>query len=183
MAQRLSTPDRLFERSWRPGHPYAPRLSRGRKLTMLVTLVLLCAIIGGYWYITDSARVRAMAEAYLTPRLGGPVTVGSANLSLFEGLRLDNVEVRVDDSHDPDSVIFTAKAFHIQYDARAMLGGKLAASSIRAIDPHVRLTENIDTRRWNYQRMVRRNTTRPSQPNQELVLPEIVLRNAPIAYS
>src|SRR5436190_1586827 len=124
MAQRLSTPDRLFERSWRPGHPYAPRLSRGRRWTMFATLVLLSTIIGGYWYLTDSVRVRAM------------------------------------------------------------LRGKLEASGIRAIDPHVRLTENLDTRRWNYQRMVRRPTTRPNQPTmQNVVLPEIILRNAQIDYS
>src|ERR1051326_14100 len=63
-----------------------------RTVIMSVLLVLLCLIIWGYWTITDSTRVKDMAEKYLSDILGGQVTVGHATLSVFEGLRLDNIE-------------------------------------------------------------------------------------------
>jgi hypothetical protein len=153
---------------------------------MLCLLLLLAAIIGGYWYITDSNRVRAMAESYLSKVLGGPVMVGSARLSIFEGLRLEDVTVRVDQSTSEDSVIFTADTFLIKYNPRSMLKGRLDATQIVAIDPHVRLTENLDTGRWNYQRLVREDATPTSLPSgdgQSIRPPEILLRNAQFDYS
>src|SRR4051794_24437209 len=108
MRNRRTSADRLFDRPWQPGHPFRPRISAPRRWGMLLILLLLSAVIGGYWYITDSRRVKSIAESYLTGVLGGPVKVGRANLSLFEGLRLDDVEVRVDDGDDADSVIFSA---------------------------------------------------------------------------
>ena len=51
-----------------------------------------------------------MAQTYLTRLIGGRVEVGSARLSIFEGLRLENVSVHVDEEGDaPDSVIFNAQ--------------------------------------------------------------------------
>jgi hypothetical protein len=153
---------------------------------MIVLLLLLTAIIGGYLYITDSNRVRAMAESYLSKVLGGPVEVGSARLSIFEGLRLEDVTVRVDQSTSEDSVIFTAQSFVIKYNPRSMLKGRLDATQIVAIDPHVRLTENLDTGKWNYQRLVREDSTPTSLPTggaQSIHPPEILLRNAQFDYS
>ena len=54
---------------------------------------ILCIVIGGYWYLTDSGRIGRMAEAYLSSLLGGTVHVGSANLSIFEGMRLEDVKL------------------------------------------------------------------------------------------
>jgi hypothetical protein len=53
MARALTSPDRLFDRTWRPGHPFRPKLSRGRRFAMLLLLLVLSTVIGGYWYITD----------------------------------------------------------------------------------------------------------------------------------
>jgi hypothetical protein len=155
---------------------------------MMVVLFLLCVVIGAYWYITDSRRVKAMAEQYLTSVLGGPVKVGKANLSLFEGLRLDEVELRVDEGEQRiDSVIFSARSFEIKPDLRQILSGRMEAQLIRAIQPHVRLTENLDTHQWNYQRLVRMypasQPTPPPPGKRPMVLPEIVLRDAQIDYS
>ena len=167
-------------------HPFQPRLSAVRRWGMPAVFILLVILIGAYWYYTDSMRVRKLAETYLTRLLGGPVRVEGATLSIFEGLRLDGVEVLVDDQRSIDSVIFTAKSFQLQYNPAAMLRGELVATQIRAIDPHVHLTENRDTGRWNYQRMIRQRAsprTEPVEPSKPLVLPEILLRNAQIEYS
>ena len=91
MSDRLSQLQQTLDRRWRGGHPFRPRLSRQRRVLTMVLFVCLCAVIGGYWYLTDADRVRVMAEAYLSKVLGGRVEVGRANLSIFEGLRLDDV--------------------------------------------------------------------------------------------
>src|SRR5688500_10399445 len=90
------SPDRLFDRPWRWGHPFARRTGRARRWGMTLLLLVLCGVIYTYGHVTDAARVRGMAETYLSRLVGGRVVVGKAYLSLFEGLRLDDVEVHVD---------------------------------------------------------------------------------------
>src|SRR5688572_14976043 len=72
-----------------------------RHVWMVVLLITLCTIIWAYWTITDSNRVRDMAESTLSRLVGGRVEVGSATLSIFEGLRLRDVRVYVDDPAKP----------------------------------------------------------------------------------
>src|ERR1700722_5465256 len=97
MTRYSLSPHCLFDRPWRPGHPFRPKTCRARKLFMGALLVFLSLIIGGYGYLTDSDRVRSMAEGYLAGLVGGRVEVGGATLSIFEGLRLYDVKVFVDD--------------------------------------------------------------------------------------
>lgn len=186
MAKPISTPDRLFDRTWRPGHPFRPRISGRRRWCMGTVFFLLCVVIGGYWYITDSVRVGKMAESYLSTLLGGPVKVDEAKLSIFEGLRLNGVHLYADNSQSPESLLFSAKSFDIQYSQKALLTGRIEATSIRAIDPHVHVTEDADTGRRNYSRLLesRPPASMPSgPPGKPLTLPEIVLRNAQVDYS
>src|SRR5438067_8282550 len=154
MSQAFLTPDRLFDRPWQPGHGFGQRPSRGRRVLMMGSFLLLCALIAGYLYITDQDRVRSMAENYLSQLSGGRIKVGGATLSIFEGLRLRDVKILVDDDKQPDSVLFSAQEFHIKYGVRELLFGRLESSQILAINPHVYLSENQDTGKWNYQRMV-----------------------------
>src|SRR5438045_4226521 len=149
MPKPITTPDRLFDRTWRPGHPFCPRLSGRRKWGMAALFFLLCGIIAGYAFITDSNRVRAMAQPYLSQFLGGRVEIGKATLSIFEGLRLDDVKVYADDpdretTQLADGVIFSAATFLIQTSPRALLEGRVEANRIVVIDPHVTLVEDLD---------------------------------------
>lgn len=153
-------------------------------------LAVLCAMIVGYAYVTDSNRVREQAEAYLERLVGGPARVQRASLSLFEGLRLEGVTIHTPDAPagaDPqDSVIFTARSVRIDYNPLHLLLGKISAQRIIAVDPHVRLTENIDAQTWNFQRLQRAkrppDQTQPQfAPPEEL--PEILLRNAQVDYA
>src|SRR5688572_26126187 len=131
------------------GSPAVRPSNLRRQIGMAVLLILLVAIICAYWIITDSRRVKAMAEQYLSEIIGGRVEVQRAHLSVFEGLRLE-------------------------------------ADQIMALDPHVRLCENVDTGEWNYQRFERRGqgTTKPSESSGgTVVLPEMFLRAGLIEYS
>jgi hypothetical protein len=152
---------------------------------MLALLALLCLIIGAYAYITDSERVRGMAQSYLSSLVGGPVEVGGATLSIFEGLRLDDVKVYVDDQRTRDSLLFSAQTFLIKYDPRNMIAGHLEATEIVAQKPQVHLAENRDIGEWNYERLARRRRhvppPTPGRPGKPMVLPQLKLRNARVS--
>ncbi len=150
---------------------------------MAALFVILCAVIGAYWYITDSNRVREKAANYLTALIGGPVNVDKATLSIFEGLRLDGVRVYVDEESRPDSQLFSASSFIIEYNPRALLRGEIEATRIVAIEPRVYLCEDVQTGTWNYQRLRQRDERSSSGLPQINVLPEIVLRSAQVEYS
>ena len=197
MSQSGLTPDRLFDRPWRWGHPFARRTGRFRRWAMTALLLLLCAVIYTYTHVTDATRVRQISESYLSQLLGGRVVVGRATLSMFEGLRLDDVEVHADPPPvegepqtlgpaAPDSLLFSAKTFIIKYDPKVMLGGRLEATQIIVQKPHVHLTENVDTGAWNWHRIFKRRggRSRPTiSPSARPRLPEILLRNARVDFS
>lgn len=188
MPSTATEPDRLFDRLWQPRHSFRPRRGPGRRWGMVVLLVLLLAIIATYWFVTDPVRVRLMAEAYLSQLIGGRVRVGGASLSIFEGLHLWHVSVRVPGPESIDSTLFVVESLDIQYDPATLLRGKLDATRLIATGPHVYLVEDLDNDSWNYQRLQRsalhRRGLRPSADNgQPLALPEIVLRNAKVEYS
>ncbi len=191
MAQTTLTIDRLFDRSSRLPYPLRARTSPARRWCMLCLFVLLTTLIGVYWFVTDARRVREMAESYLSELSGAQVTVGRATLSIFEGLRLDDVRVYTEPQKkiDPKSIralpIFTASRFQITYNLRLMLRGKLEATKIVATNPHVLMAEDVDVGLWNYQHLAKK----PSAPDlpvstsgQPLKLPEIVLRDARVEY-
>jgi AsmA-like C-terminal region len=158
---------------------------------MIALLFFFSTAIGAYWWFTDPTRIRTMAESYLTDLIGGHVHVGEASLSVFEGLKLTNVTLKVDDANAPDSVLFVADAFDIQYDPAALLRGDLQATRIIVTGPQVHLVENVDKGRWNYQRLLSQGTSRPIGPESPAPstaptpppLPEIVLRDAEVKYS
>ncbi|HZZ41581.1 MAG TPA: hypothetical protein VFE58_01465 [Tepidisphaeraceae bacterium] len=183
MGPRLKQFEQVLERRWRGGHPFRPRLSWRRRVGMMALFILLCAVIGTYWYLTDANRVRAMAETYLTKVLGGRVDVGQANLSIFEGLRLDDVRVHVDQTGDDDSVLFRAKTFKVNYNPRALLSGQIEASQIVAIGPELRLVQDRETGEWNYQQMIERARQRKKPTTRRAVVqafPEILLRDGQV---
>jgi hypothetical protein len=188
MSRYSVSPELLFDRPWRAGHPFRPHCGRVRRWCISLLLVVLCLVIGGYDYLTDSNRVRSMAQSYLTQLVGGRVEVGSARLSIFEGLRLENVRVHVDESGDaPDSVIFNAQSIVVLYDPRSMLAGQLEATQIIAEKPRVLLAVDPTDNSWNYYRLVKLRSKRPRPIMPEripaLALPEILLRNARLETS
>src|SRR5829696_301266 len=198
MSRYSLSPERLFDRPWRSGHPFRPRCGRARRVVMMILLIVLCMVIGGYNYVTDSERVRQMAESSLSTLIGGRVQVGGATLSIFEGLRLDDVKVYVDTDRPErglgtpdvpvDSLMFSARTFVIQYSPRSMLHGNLEATQIVAEKPHVHLTQDVKTGAWNFHRLGAESRDRPQAPGngpppKKPRLPELLLRNARVELS
>ena len=178
--------DELFDHAWQV--PWGRRrVGLFRKIIMWAFLLLLIVIIAGYSYVTDSERVRSLAQDYLSKLLGGPVQVDRASLSIFEGLRLDGVRVKVDDNDAPDSMLFSTRSLQIQYDPKMLVLGRIEATRILAIEPRVNLCENVDAKQWNFERLTRPKTVpvkpAPATKPDKITLPEILLRNARIDYA
>ncbi|MDB5319066.1 MAG: hypothetical protein JWN40_697 [Phycisphaerales bacterium] len=186
MARRGASLDELFDRPYRPGAAFGARISPLRRWGMVFVFCLLVSVICTYWILTDSRRVRTMAQDYLSKLTGGHVEVQNATLSIFEGLRLDGVVVRVDDPDNkrPDSVLFKAETILIKYNPQSILSGRLEATQIVALDPQVFLCEDLNLGRWNWQRATReQKTTTRVTPGPPMKFPEILLRNAQLNYS
>src|SRR5258706_15663265 len=123
--------------------------SLGRHLWMLVLFVTLCTVIWAYWTITDSNRVREMAESALTKLVGGKVKVASASLSIFEGLRLKDVRVYVDDPSKPESLVFQAETFLVKTNPGALLAGAGRPRQDMRTSPRRALGRDLDKKKGN----------------------------------
>ena len=179
----VATSDGTVERVVRRG----TLLRRVRKTLTFVALLFMLLLIGGYLFVTDPNRVRRFAEPFLSNLSGGRVTIGSARLSVFEGLRLD--DVRVQSATADPRPIFTAKSLQVSYDPRSLFNGTVAAERVVAIAPRVHLVEDLDqpdAHRWNYQTYARTANGTAAKANgggHALTLPEVLVRNAKFDYT
>src|SRR5258706_13290786 len=158
-----------------------------RHVWMVVLFILLCTIIWAYWTITDSNRVRDMAESALSKLVGGKVKVASASLWIFEVLRLKDVRVYVDDPSKPQALVFQADTFLVKTNPGALLAGRIEPRQIMAISPHLSLCEDLDKKEWNYSRLNRKRDEKPHEPQESNAekpqLPEVLLRAGMVEYS
>ncbi len=187
MPSAVSTPHCPFDRLWQPGHPFRARRSRGRRWTMALLLIFMSAVISCYWYLTDPSRIRQMSQTYLSDLVGGHVEIGSASLTVFEGLKLSKITIKVDKAGAvDDTTVFSADAIEIKYNPASLLRGKLDATRIIATGAKAKLVEDSIAGHWNYQRLVHHQAKTPvSQPTDQppLKLPELVMRDAKVEYS
>lgn len=63
----------------------------------LAVLLVLLGLFYGYWYLTNDARIRRMAEDFLRDSTGGVVSVESAQFHLFGGIELRGVRIYTPD--------------------------------------------------------------------------------------
>src|SRR5882724_7243825 len=179
-------PSLLIDRPWWCGHPFRAHRGRARRMCMGIVFLVLSVVIGGYTYLTDSEHVRVMAQDYLSKLMRGRVEIGRATLSIFEGLRVDDVKVSVDPGGGrPDSLLFSAQSLVVNYNPRQLIAGRLDATEIVAQKPHVYLTftQSAGGASWNYERLGRPEAAPPpAKPGApaKLSFPELLLRNAEV---
>lgn len=132
--------------------PPDPRRRRlWRTLLSAAALLTLLGLIAGYLYVTDASRVRAAAEQMLERLTGGRVSIRGASLTLFEGLRLDGVEIRADDA--PDGLLFSARTVVVEYRLRSVLTGAFRPKRVVAVAPTLLLAQDAVAGRWNFDRL------------------------------
>ena len=85
MARHGATLDHLFDRPYRPGAAYGPRISPVRRWGMLLVLLLLVAVIFAYWYVTDGT---VTPGGFFTPF--GPSTFEVVGGNGFTATIVDN---------------------------------------------------------------------------------------------
>jgi hypothetical protein len=186
MSKVMPSPERLFDRTWRPGHPFRPHSNYLRRAFLYFLFGTLLLVIVSYVILTDSTRVRRMAEDDLGKLLGGRVVVERAHLSIFQGLRLDGVKLFVGDRKQNSTLLFSSDSFLIEYNPLALLQRRIEATRIVAVGPEVHLTEDTKTGWRNYAALLEARQANPlpaAEPNQRIVLPEIVLRDARVKYT
>jgi len=160
-----------------------------RTIIVLAVLALVFLVVAGVLYrrFTDSARVRADAEAYLQRFFGTRVSVKSASFSFLEGVQLHGVAIqdpyaeKVASSGEtlvpPNSsgTVFYCESIKIEHDPWAALGGKLVIRSLIAEAPICTIVHDADRQETNLSTLFSRLPNRSASP---MVMPTIELRDA-----
>jgi hypothetical protein len=152
---------------------------------MALLLIFMSGIVSSYWYLTDPVRIREMSQTYLSELVGGHVQIESASLSIFQGLKLSHISVKVDKAGPADDTnVFYADAIEIQYNPASLLRGRLQATRIIATGTKAQLVEDSAGGHWNYQRLLKVNKHTTTQPANQtpLILPQLVFRDAEVTY-
>jgi len=164
----------------------AKRRSPLRTLLTFSLLVVLTAAIILYLHFTDPARVRALAQQILTDELGGHVSVGHASLSIFEGLRLDNLRISTADRSQRRPLL-EAKSLQVHFDLKSLLSGQIVVQQVLAVEPHVYLVEDVDNKQWLYPGMEqpspKKGSSGPAKKRKPPEVQEVLVRDARIDYA
>jgi len=149
MGERLATLRRRLpgrrRREWR-------FVSGRRRRFGLVLFVLLAMLAGGYWYLTNDARIQRQVKQYLERLTGARVQVDSARFSLFGGIRLRNLRLHLDG--DAETPFFQSASVVLSHRPWSLFGrGRLEPTRIVCVHSRVRLVQDVRTGRWNTERI------------------------------
>lgn len=128
-------------RAWRYVSP------RRHGAGMAVLLVLVCALYA-YWTLTNDEQVRREARAYLAELTGADLRVREARFSLFGGVELEGVELRVPGEEAP---FFQARSVVLRHRPWGLLVRRqLDVAEISCTGAVVDLVWDAATNQWNY---------------------------------
>jgi hypothetical protein len=169
--------------AWRERHPLRPRIGHTRRVATIAMMLVLWSALGAYFYFTNESRLRQIAADSLGALVGGHVSIGSARLSIFDGLELKDVRLSATGPDGNLIPLLDAGSVSVGCNLRDLLTGRLAATQIIVADPHVRLSENIDNGQWNYQFLGQQQWP-SSRPTGSVFsgFPEVLLRDAQVDY-
>ena len=178
-----------------------PHAEHGLVRRVLGVLVLAGLVAGflEYRHLTDSERVRSIAQRYLEKLSGGEVTVQSAEFSLFGDTRLSRVwitEPAAASQHDEASepppgsedtdqtqrsipaTVFSCAELRLRHQPVRALLGDLAVDEIVAVHPVLSVFRDMSTGQYNVSRLMRPGRLRRS--DRSVPLPVVRLRDARI---
>lgn len=145
-----------------------------KRLAMLV--IVLCVLVVLAWQaLTSSWFLAPRIESILSSMVGGKVTIGSADLSLNGRLHLTNVRILVPSVKGPASELLQVPDVTMSLDRDELMAGRLTVKRLTIDDALLRLSEDLDTGRFNIGGLV----MAPSGgPTPAMVWPHVELRSA-----
>ncbi|UCC28920.1 MAG: hypothetical protein JSU86_12040 [Phycisphaerales bacterium] len=120
---------------------------KGRRRTLVVVIIVAALIASGvvYRHYTNPERVRDLAKGYLQHYIRGPVTIGSADFSWWDGVRLFDVAVhevqRAASQRTPPAgtaplnPVLSCREIRLSHDRSSVLSGGLRVKGIIALEP------------------------------------------------
>ncbi len=135
-------------------------VSPRRRVVGLLVLALILLLLYAGWYFTHDSRIRRQAKLALEGLTGADVDVDAAQFSFFEGVRLQNVRVRIREDNAPFH-FFTAREVVLRYEPWTLLTKRtLEPTEIVCIEPVVNLEHDEDTGVSNAERLFRQAASR-----------------------
>lgn len=123
---------------------------RRRRVGLLLLAVLMSLLYAG-WYFTRSGSIRRQAKYALEDLTGADVDVDDASFSLFEGIRLFRVRVRIRGENEP---FFTAEEVVLKHRPAALVfRRRIEPTNIICLRPTVNL--EYENRGSNAERLFR----------------------------
>ena len=130
---------------WRRGRPWRYVSGRRRRAGFFV-FAILAILAGGYWYLTNDARVQREVEQYLRSLTGAKVKTESAQFSLFGGIQVRNLQIQTPDGR---ITFFEAPEVFISHRPSSLLmRGTLEPTSIVCVGATVRPVLDLQSGRW-----------------------------------
>lgn len=155
-------------------------------LPALIVLMIPAFLI--YHYLTSPERIRKLAESYIQQATHMNVVIDSAEFSLFNGIRLNDVKVGQADERLSQSTtgisdvrgkpIFACRQLHLHHSPWAILMGQLRITSAVAIQPTCMIIHDEDAGTTNIAQLFL--NVGQETGNTSIRLPMIELQNASI---
>jgi AsmA protein len=111
-------------------------------LLILFGLLAVAAALLVKFYVTP-ARVQSLVQQGLEQTLQRPVTLGTFQVGLFSGIKLDNLSIQDKNSSED---LLSAQNIELAYDFKALLRGELQFGQIKIKAPLLRLVREADGR-------------------------------------
>ncbi|MDY7010891.1 MAG: AsmA-like C-terminal region-containing protein [Planctomycetota bacterium] len=148
-------------------------VSGRRRRAGLFVFAVLVLVAGGYWYLTNDARVQRKVQQYLHHLTGAEVKTESAQFSLFGGIQVSKLQIRTSDGKIS---FFEAPEVFISHRPSALLlRGALEPTGIVCVGATVRPVLDLQSGRWN---LLIADWSGRSEGKREIPLVPIYLRDA-----
>lgn len=155
--------------------------SRWRRRVLLVLLILVLAGSGAVYYVTRPQRLAAFAADLIGQSLGAQTTIDRATFSWSGRIELEGVTVSVPGVPGDGGRLFSADNILLDPQIADLIRGRLNVASAVIVRPTAYITENTDEGLFNFQMLAQQDSTEDDE-NLPLVLPELFLRHASIAF-
>ncbi len=148
-------------------------------------LFLLPYVINYYFSPNELIRNTTIAIENLT---GSKIRIGSASLSLLEGVTFRDVRVLIPEEklklepllNQEDGLLLKADTFHVKLRRKGILGLKLQLGAITVANPEFHLTKVAPKMKWNWQMLFAGTATGTVRKRTFFLGPPITIQNGRI---